>query len=71
MIDRKLLDDKMHRNHVSGVGIVHIADVVVAWIDVYLEVHRLHDFGVPVGWCLEDVVHGHPRIDQDRLTHYW
>lgn len=51
----------------SAVGIVHGVDVVVGQVHVHHEVGHLHDFWVPVSWCLEDVVDWDPRVDENRL----
>ena len=38
----------MKMNHNSAVRVAHVTDVVIACLDVYLEVHRLHHLWVPV-----------------------
>jgi hypothetical protein len=38
----------MKLNHDSVIWVAHVTNIVIAWLDVYLEVHRLHHLRVPV-----------------------
>lgn len=54
----------------SGVGVLHVSQIVVVNVHIHLQVGGLHHLGVPVIGSVEIVVDRDPRVNQNWLTNH-